>query len=136
MADFALAPRKAPKSPGVYILRMKNAEQFARIKGNTDILYIGSTSNLKSRFNGYNNPGKSQYTNLKVNNFVKNFKHEAEFMWKVEEGLESAKSSEHELLRRYLNEHHELPPLNGQDVRSLKITLPTEKLNIKVKESH
>ncbi|MCL4336262.1 MAG: GIY-YIG nuclease family protein [Candidatus Thermoplasmatota archaeon] len=130
ISDFASAQKEAPKLPGIYVLRKKDAIKFPRINGETDILYIGSTDNLKRRFYGYNHPGKSQYTNQKVNNFVINLNHEAEFMWKVEPDPERARFTEHELLNRYQKDHHEFPPLNGASVRSLKLTLSPEKIGL------
>lgn len=129
--DFASAPNNAPESPGVYILRIKDGIDFNRISGETDILYIGSTENLKRRFYSYNHPGKSQFTNQKVENFVINFKHPAEFIWKIESDKNAARVKEHELLARYMKEHHEFPPLNGASIRKLVITLLDENLNLR-----
>ncbi|MCL4480677.1 MAG: GIY-YIG nuclease family protein [Candidatus Thermoplasmatota archaeon] len=130
-SDFTSAQSQAPILPGSYLLRMKGAVAFPRIKGKTDILYIGSTANLKKRFYSYNHPDKSQYTNQKVNNFVISYQHDAEFMWISIPDPERARVTENELLRKYQEDHHELPPLNGASVRSLKLTLPPEKLNFK-----
>lgn len=129
--DFASASKNAEESPGVYILRIKDGIDFNRISGETDILYIGSTENLKRRFYSYNHPGKSQFTNQKVENFVINFKHPAEFLWRIESDKNAAKVKEYELLARYMKEHHEFPPLNGASIRKLEITLRDENINLR-----
>jgi predicted GIY-YIG superfamily endonuclease len=131
ISDFELSYNQAPQKPGVYLLRTKGGTIFHRILGETDILYIGSTENLKKRFYGYNHPGSSQYTNQKVKNFVVNLGHEAEFLWKEETDSDRAKITEHELISRYQREHHEFPPLNGASIRKMKLRLPTEKLEFK-----
>jgi predicted GIY-YIG superfamily endonuclease len=128
--DFKEAPKQAPKLPGAYLLRLKGGKKFNRINGETDIVYIGSTDNLSRRFYGYNHPGRSQYTNQKVNDFVIKFGHDVEFMWKEEPDGESARITESELLKKYQKKHHEYPPLNGASVRSLEKTLTDEKLNL------
>ena len=130
IADFELAHKQAPKKPGVYLLRIKGGTIFPRIVGETDILYIGSTKNLKRRFYSYNNPGATQYTNQKVRNFVVDLRHEAEFLWKEESDPERARITEHELISRYQKDHHEYPPLNGASIRKMNLTLPTEKINL------
>jgi excinuclease UvrABC nuclease subunit len=114
--NFDTAYRDAPEASGIYFLRLKSGKTFPRILGCTDIIYIGSTTNLKQRFNEYNHPGPTQWTNIKVNRFVKKYGHESEFFWKKinEEEIER---EEQKLLRRYEKEHHEKPPLNGADVR-------------------
>ena len=76
--------KKPKKKSGVYLLRIKGGTIFPRILGETDILYIGSTENLKQRFYSYNHPGPSQHTNKKVKNFVVDLGHDAEFLWKEE----------------------------------------------------
>lgn len=132
--DFASAQSHAPKSPGVYVLRIKGAKKFPRLLGETDILYIGSTNNLNRRFFEYNHPRKSKYTtNQKVNDFVNKYKNDAEFIWKTEQNAERARATESDLLRWYQDDHHEFPPLNGASVWTLKLTLPPEKINIKDK---
>jgi excinuclease UvrABC nuclease subunit len=78
--------------------------------GETDILYIGSTKNLKNRLNSYNNPGPSQYTNQEVRNFVVNLRHYAQFLWKEESDPERARITEHELISRFQRDHHEIHP--------------------------
>jgi predicted GIY-YIG superfamily endonuclease len=123
--DFDDASSQAPKVAGVYILRMRDGLKFKRIVGETDIVYIGSSSNLKRRIYQYNHPGPTQYTNRRVNNFVNVLCHQLEFMWKTV-GDDNQIITEHNLLRKYQNEHHEFPPLNGSDIRNLKLNLKDE----------
>lgn len=130
ISDFVLAHKGATSKPGVYLLRIKGGTIFSRIVGETDILYIGSTKNLKKRFYSYNHPGPSQHTNKKVKNFVVNLGHDAEFMWKEESDPERARITENELILRYQRDHHEYPPLNGASIRKMKFSLPPEKLDL------
>lgn len=119
-ADFDSAFKSAPEGPGVYFLRLKSGKTFPRINGETDIVYIGSSKNLKRRFNQYCNPGSTQWTNRKVKRFVKEYGHDSEFFWK-KTSSDRIKIEEHNLLRRFEQEHHEKPPLNGADSRNLKL---------------
>lgn len=130
ISDFGSAHKEATNNPGVYLLRTKGGVVFPRIVGEADILYIGSTKNLKKRFYSYNNPGSSQYTNQKVRNFVLNLGHVAEFLWKAESDPEKARIAEHELISRFQRDHHEYPPLNGTSIRKIKFTLPPEKITL------
>ncbi len=118
-ADFDSAFKSAPEEPGVYFLRLKSGKPFSRIKGETDIVYIGSSKNLKRRFNQYYNPGRTQWTNRKIHRFVKEYGHDSEFFWK-KISSDRIKIEEYNLLRRFEQEHHEKPPLNGADSRILK----------------
>lgn len=121
--DFADLPDDVPKSPGYYIFRLKGEETFKRISGETDIIYIGSSKNLRNRMNSYLHPGKTTYTNIKINRFVKHHKHEVEVAWVEESEADNARSYEGSLLNRFEAAHHELPPLNGASVRAMKFKL-------------
>ena len=42
--------KSAPKQYGIYILRMAQDKRFGRLKGESDILYIGSTEFCSGNF--------------------------------------------------------------------------------------
>ena len=50
-----LAFPAAPTTPGLYRFILANSQ------------YVGEASNLRRRFNGYRNPGRTQQTNLRMN---------------------------------------------------------------------
>lgn len=92
----------APERPGVYYIAAPEA--FPRLKGSTDLLYIGSTKNLRKRLADHRCsikrcalpwPGKA----LRMG-------------WSETKTAAEAKNREAILQSRYWNEHLELPPLN------------------------
>lgn len=109
---------KAPSKQGVYILRKNGGQSFGRLKGKSDLLYIGSTeanNGLKQRLKQYLNPGPTQWTNLRINKLLK--KYNVEVSWCLSN---EPRNLEHQLLNRYLNEHDELPPFNHAGRKTLK----------------
>lgn len=108
----------APKKHGIYILRMAQGKRIPRLQGKSDILYIGSTESkngLKGRLQQYLRPGSRQYTNKRIHELAK--KYDMEIAWCP---CEEASNLEHQLLRQYLKNHDELPPLNRAGKRLLK----------------
>ena len=113
--------RQAPTQPGVYVIRMTGGQRFGRLRGESDILYIGSTEakrGLRQRLRQYLHPGPTQWTNKRVNQLAK--KYEMEVAWYP---CDEAGNLEHQLLRRYLEQHDELPPLNHASRKKLKKAL-------------
>jgi excinuclease UvrABC nuclease subunit len=104
--------RAAPKSVGVYAIRRDTS--FSRIRGASDILYVGSAANQKGlhgRIGQYLSPGPTQWTNKRILALVAettNYR----ISWLVTETIAKAKALEQELLELYLQEHGELPPQN------------------------
>ena len=118
--SFDKACNDMPKKSGVYVIILKN-ERICRLEGESDILYIGSTrgkGGLRNRFSHYRNPGRSQNTNIKINNYI--FKREPHITiyWKIIEN-EDPRKEEGELLKKYSEEHGELPPLNDSKPRGM-----------------
>jgi excinuclease UvrABC nuclease subunit len=119
--SFDNAFNDVPERPGVYVIVLKN-ERICRFKGESDILYIGSAKGkggLRNRFSHYRNPYKSQTTNIKINDFIKR-KPNVTIFWKIIEN-EDPRKEEEKLLREYLKEHDELPPLNNSNARRIRI---------------
>lgn len=104
--------RSVPKTFGVYVIRRD--KPFSRVRGTSDILYIGSAANqqgLHGRTGQYFSPGPTQWTNKRILALVgdsTNF----QIAWLEAETIAKAKSLEQELLELYLGEHGELPPEN------------------------
>ena len=110
-----------PRQHGIYIFRMARGECFSRLKGESDIFYIGSAEGnhgLRGRLHQYLRPGPSQLTNKRIHTVAK--KYDMEIAWCV---CEEAGNLELQLLHRYLEDHDELPPLNHASKALLKKAL-------------
>ena len=119
--------KSAPGQHGIYIFRMAQAKRFGRLKGTSDILYIGSTKGsrgLRGRLQQYFSPGPTQWTNKRIRAMTKKYNMEIAWCPYAEAG-----NLELQLLRRYFEEHDELPPLNHADRRLLEKAL-TETLKL------
>ena len=100
-----------PDKTGVYVFRLNG--EFCRLKGKTDILYIGSSkSTLKKRLRFYNKPGPSQPTSQRLHKLLnmKEYK-DVEIGWCIYKEDE-VRNIENILLEQFNKEHHELPPWN------------------------
>lgn len=114
---FALEAREealaqVPHLPGVYVVRY--CRMFGRFKGESDIVYIGSgkgTGGLKARLKQYFSPGHRQSTNIRIRNLLGESS-EFEFSIRRTATSDDARALEVELLKRYLQDHKELPPGN------------------------
>jgi hypothetical protein len=69
---------------------------------------------MKQRISHYFHPGPTQWTNRRINDLVK--KYAMEIAWLA---CDEPVNIENALLRRYVGDHDELPPLNHADVRRL-----------------
>jgi hypothetical protein len=110
--------KDAPVQHGIYIFRIAQSKRFGRLKGESDILYIGSTKcnrGLRGRLEQYFTPAHSQLTNIRIHAMAK--KYDMEVAWYP---YTEAGNLEHQLLRRYIGDHDELPPLNHADRRLLE----------------
>ena len=131
------AIKVAPQKSGTYVIRMSGGKCFGRLQGETDIVYIGSTERpLKRRFYEFLRPGPTQWTNQRINQLSKKFS--LEIAWSEND---NPKIFEHNLLRQFLKEHDEFPPLNRADIRKLKIELNenitvSDTVGIEVKRAH
>ena len=120
--------KSAPKQSGIYIFRMAQSKCFGRLKGKSDILYIGSTEGehgLRERLQQYLRPGPTQWTNKRIHEMAK--KYDMEIAWCL---CGEASNLEHQLLHRYIEDHDELPPLNHASKVLLKKLL-TDTVGIK-----
>ena len=98
-----------PRRKGVYIFRNQQGS-FGRLKGESDILYIGSTTNtLRQRMYQYLHPGPTQKTNIRINHMLS--KYNVEVNWILND---TPRILESQLLQSYFSQHDELPPFNCQ----------------------
>lgn len=104
----------APQQKGVYVIRKAKGQLLDRIRGKSDILYIGSTEGkrgLKKRLQGYFQHS-AKGTNLRVQKIAA--KYELEIAWCV---CDKPYNSETTLNQQYQKDHDQLPPLNRQGKR-------------------
>jgi hypothetical protein len=106
---------EAPREDGVYILRQAGGKLFGRLRGSSDILYVGSSTckgGLRQRLSHYFHPGPTQWTNLRINRYLG--KYMMEVVWLP---TSNPLNLEHKLLTRYIEDHDEQPPFNHADTR-------------------
>jgi len=107
---------KLSNNYGVYIFFL--SKEINRLRGKTDILYIGvATSGLRNRINRYLNPDKKQKTNFRIKKFFEKLLSGGEsinLLFIECCNKEEAKKLEDELLKKFEEDHWELPPFNRQ----------------------
>ncbi len=106
---------KASRENGVYILRLATGKLFGRLRGASDILYVGSSTcqgGLRQRLLHYFHPGPTQWTNLRINSYLNRYK--MEIAWLL---TNNPLNLEHKLLTQYEEDHDEQPPFNHADTR-------------------
>lgn len=104
---------RIPAIPGVYIMR-NNERSFGRLKGKSDILYIGSAKkSLRNRVRFYFKPGPSQKTNIRINSMLNKYSIDIAVI-----PDNDPVQLESKLLIQYFNEHDEQPPFNFQGPQS------------------
>lgn len=105
--------RLAGNSLGAYVIRHKGG-QFGRLRGNSDILYIGKSTGqngMRARINSYFNPGPTQWTNQRIHSFLqREVPMEISFVI-----TENPRQLESQLLQQYVKDHDELPPFNRSE---------------------
>jgi excinuclease UvrABC nuclease subunit len=103
--------RTLPASYGVYAIRNRN--DYQRLRGQSDIYYIGCATNakgLRNRINQMFHPGPTQSTNKRIlKELNKTSTLEISYF---ETSTAMARMLEAALLERYESDHGELPPGN------------------------
>ena len=104
-----------PSEKGVYMLRRPRGEKVRRLRGESDVLFIGSTKqHIRKRLAEVLRAKEDEGHDFYVKEMAK--KYSAEISWETND---NPKDSEAYLLGRYLEDHDELPPLNAQKILSL-----------------
>ncbi len=102
--------RLAPQSMGVYTFRVAAGAAIERVKGASDLIYVGS-GKIRDRLRAHANP---DWTNWDDSGWLISLiaqERDLELAWKeLPEG--EARSLESGILRDYLVQHFELPPAN------------------------
>jgi len=85
------------------------------MRGESDIAYIGKAGNkdgIKRRISQYYYPGHDNRTSLRMKEVHLVEHSDLVLGYRVVTGKEAAETAERELLRRFKEEHGELPPFN------------------------
>jgi predicted GIY-YIG superfamily endonuclease len=101
-----------PTSKCVYIFRIQT-RKIERLKGKSDILYIGQTSNLRRRFVNNYAKGRGGFTTQRIHKNLVNrgYAYMVEVSWFE---TDDAEKIEKELLNEFEEEHYEDPVWNRQ----------------------
>ncbi len=102
--------KQAPKLPGVYIFHVDREKGIHRLKGESDIIYVGSTARgrggLRKRLRSHGGSRLLTLIEAEVGEIM--------VSWKDAPTHEKALFEEAEILWKYLQDHLELPPMNSQ----------------------
>jgi len=120
LIDIKKGVIKCPKNietGAVYIIRLNR--KFGRLKGESDILYIGSTGDLHDRIVENFLRGRGGKTTKRIHDYLvhKGYLNVAEVSWVFSENYEEL---EDKLLKVYEEDHHELPPWNRARRRDVR----------------
>jgi len=111
-------PEHLKNKKGIYVFVL--GEKFPRLKGETDILYIGSTTRTYGeRLSQYINPDVEgrQRTNRRINNGLRRLLQNGKLVFLLFKPMEDnprIKELENQLIEMFEKEHWELPPYNHQ----------------------
>lgn len=114
--------QNAPATPGVYVFRFSGGQPIRRLKGESNIVYIGSTKKGKARSGSVQRRLK-QHLRTREGKIDIGYRIERvlkeigrlEVAWRSFDTDADAQWHEAELLERYETDHIELPPLNRQE---------------------
>jgi len=99
------------KKPGLYVFRLPDGATVHRVKGTSDILYIGcSVGELRARLMAHKRGDTSESVLLKL---IQQHLGDIEIGW-ADSTKGSAYARESDLVAQYASEHIEFPPANNQ----------------------
>jgi hypothetical protein len=103
--------QKIPKEPGIYVFRLNRA--LDKLKGKSDILYIGSSKNLQKRLIKNYLKGWGGLTTKRIHEYLikRNYRNYVEVGCKV---ARNYRDMEKKLLMKFDRDHDELPSWNRQ----------------------
>ena len=100
-----------PSSPGIYAFRIGGGVAVPRVRGQSDILYIGSSMvNLRMRLRKHHQMRTAESLLL---NLIETHLGQSEVGWASLDQA-SAFATESDLIFKYSQEHLEFPPANNQ----------------------
>jgi hypothetical protein len=111
------AVRKAPNLPGVYAFRLAG-KSFGRFNGSSDLVYIGCTESvdgtIQRRLSDHL-PSRANVQSVARRLLNAQKVGKIEVCWKALKTAEEASKNEAKLLRAYVRDHIELPPINRNE---------------------
>jgi len=107
----------APRLPGVYVLRIATGLSRPRLSGESDLIYIGSTKNLRQRLGTPLSPRTTERRDIgyRIRRIIEDKIARLEIAWKEFNSVPNARTYESKLLASYEEDHYEFPPLNRQE---------------------
>jgi len=109
--DLGNLKQKIPKEPGVYVFKLNR--YLEKVKGKSDILYIGSSKNLQKRIINNYLKGNGGLTTKRIHNYLikRNYINFVEVGWEI---TKNYKNLEKKLRNKFDKDHDQLPPWNRQ----------------------
>jgi len=133
---------KAPMKTGVYAFRLAHAERIRRLKGESDIVYIGATRKgnrtLRDRLRQHLRPRTDMKdVGVRLQRVVLEVG-PLEIAWRDFQSHTDAQWTEARLLAQFSDDHIEFPPLNQQEtgkklsdaVRVLRAMKPEDRAKV------
>jgi len=120
-----------PNVPGVYVIRTENRKPVGRLRGKSDIVYIGQTRNIKSRVGSHKRVGSNPAAVSMHLDIIAPEVGALGFAYSVCKEPQEAKSAESTLLLRYFQDHLELPPVNSQTSKLNKFASALKHVGLK-----
>lgn len=110
--------KEFPEETGVYIIRLEGGKPVKRLKGESDIIKIGQTKNIKKRMWAYLNPnrnlsGPKKVTARRIRRPIDEEGYKFEVAFRMVSDKDASKRIQGGFLKKYEDEHLELPPLNS-----------------------
>jgi excinuclease UvrABC nuclease subunit len=109
--DLDNLKQKIPKEPGVYVFKLN--KYLNKLRGKSDILYIGSSKNLRKRIINNYLKGRGGPTTKRIHSYLikRNYINFVEVGWKI---TKNYKNLEKKLRNKFDKDHDQLPPWNRQ----------------------
>jgi len=124
-ADWSLGTvQLAPTKPGVYVFRLPQTKALSRLKGESDIIYIGATKKgsrtLRDRLRDHlRSRDDKKDLGCRLERVIKEVG-PLQISWRQCETHTDAIELERKLLAEYTDGHIEFPPLNRQETGKKK----------------
>jgi hypothetical protein len=106
---------EAPLAPGIYVFRLAERKTIPRMRGASDIVYIGRSVKIRNRFKDHLRVIEVErdvaYRLQRVQQEIGRL----EVSWESYDAPDKAKDAERLLLAQYETDHIEFPPLNRSE---------------------
>jgi hypothetical protein len=106
---------EAPLTPGIYVFRLAEGKMIQRLKGESDVLYVGCSAKLRNRLKAHLNVTNVEHNIAYRLQRVEQEIGRLEVSWESYGSAEKARDAERLLLAKYEADHIEFPPLNRSE---------------------